>query len=104
MAVVKHSLITHENTFHQDHWAIRIDEGDYEGVTYQYDTVSFEENEDNGDVILSFNTITLENPKEADLTGKDFESIIGDILTRIIEEELENADENGTDDTGASAQ
>jgi hypothetical protein len=104
MAVVKHSLIEHDQSFHADHWAIRLEEGDYAGVVYQYDTVSFEENEDNGDVVLTFNTITLDNPNEIDLSTEEFEGILGDILTRIIEEQLEAENENGINDTGASAQ
>lgn len=97
-----YSLIEHENTFHKDHWAIKIEDGDYAGVAYQYDTVSFNE-EDSGDVVLSFNTITLDNPKELDLTTQEFESTIGNILVEIIEEQLEQMQdgENGTGNTQA---
>jgi hypothetical protein len=101
---VKYDLIEHDNSFHENHWAIKIAEGDYEGVTYQYDTVSI--NEEEGDVVLSFNTITLDNPKELDLTNDEFENIIGDILTSVIEEQLEqlNDGKDGTGDTEASAE
>lgn len=101
---VKYDLIVHENEFHKDHWAIKIQEGEYEGVVYQYDTVSI--NEDVGDVVLTFNTVTLDNPNELDLTNSEFESIIGAILTEIIEEQMEqmNDGENGTGDTEASAE
>lgn len=98
---VKYQLIEHENSFHENHWSIKIEEGDYEGVVYQYDTVSI--NEEEGDVVLSFNTITLENPKELELTTDEFESTIGDILTSVIEEQLEqlNDGEDGTGNTEA---
>lgn len=100
---VKYNLIEHKNSFHDNHWAVMIEEGDYEGVAYQYDTVSI--NEEEGDVVLSFNTITLDNPKELDLTSDEFESTIGDILVTIIEEQLENMNgEDGTGDTEASAE
>ena len=101
---VKYQLIEHENSFHENHWAIRIEDGDYEGVMYQYDTVSI--NEEEGDVVLSFNTITLENPNELDLTTSEFETILGDILTKVIEEQLEQMqnDEDGTGNTEASAE
>jgi len=101
---VKFDLVEHKNSFHDNHWAILIQEGDYEGVSYQYDTVSI--NEENDDVVLSFNTITIENPNELDLTTDEFESILGDILTSIIEEQLEqmNDDEDGTGDTEASSE
>lgn len=100
---VKYDLIEHDNSFHENHWAVRIEEGQYEGVAYQYDTVSIEE--EDGDVVLSFNTITLENPNELDLTTDEFESTIGDILVSIIEEQLEQMNgEDGTGDTEASAE
>jgi actin-like ATPase involved in cell morphogenesis len=95
---VKYELVEHDNSFHENHWAVRIGEGDYEGVAYQYDTVSI--NEEEGEVVLSFNTITLDNPKELDLKSDEFESIIGDILVSIIEEQLENM--NGEDGTGST--
>jgi hypothetical protein len=100
---VKYELIEHDNSFHENHWAIKIEEGDYAGVAYQYDTVSF--NEEEGQMVLSFNTITLDNPDKIDLTTPEFESIIGDILVGIIEEQLEQMNgENGTGDTEASTE
>lgn len=96
---VKYELIEHNNSFHEKHWAIQIQEGEYEGVVYQYDTVSFNE-EEQGQVVLSFNTITLENPNNLDLTAEGFETILGDILTGIIEEQLEQMEnEDGTGNT-----
>lgn len=100
---VKYQLIEHENSFHENHWAVKIEDGDYEGVTYQYDTVSI--NEEEGEVVLAFNTITLENPNELDLTTDEFENILGDILTKVIEEQMEQMnDEDGTGNTEASAE
>ena len=96
---VKYQLVEHDNPFHENHWAIKIDEGEYSGVSYQYDTVSI--NEEEGDVVLSFNTITLDNPENKDLTTAEFESILGDILTTIIEEQMEQMS-NGEDGTGST--
>ena len=98
---VKYNLVEHDDSFHDKHWSIQIDEGDYEGVVYQYDTVSFEESAENGDVVLNFNTITLENPNELDLTTSEFETIMGDILVSIIEEQLEQMND-GEDGTGST--
>ena len=95
---VKYELIEHDNSYHNNHWAIRLEEGEYKGVVYQYDTVSV--NEEGGEVVLSFNTITLENPDEKDLKTDEFESTIGDILTGIIGEQMENL--NGEDGTGST--
>lgn len=99
---VKYSMIEHPNSFHEKHWTILIDEGDYQGVAYQYDTVSFKE-EDNGDVVLTFNTVTLENPNKLDLYSEEFESIMGNVLTDLIEQHLAEAEKNedGTGDTEA---
>jgi hypothetical protein len=95
---VKYELIEHKNSFHENHWAVKIEDGDYAGVVYQYDTVSF--NEEEGDVVLQFNTITLDNPETKDLTTDEFEVIMGDILTEIISKQLEEA--NGEDGTGGA--
>jgi len=101
---VQYELLEHENSFHDNHWAVKLTEGKYTDVVFQYDTVSMRE--ENDEVVLEFNTITLDNPNEMDLTTDEFESTIGGILTDIIEkhlEEQEKNDENGTGDTGASA-
>jgi hypothetical protein len=103
---VSYELIAHPNSFHDDHWSIQINEGDYAGVAYQYDTVSID-TQDSGEVVLSFNTITLNNPDDADLKTPEFESIIGEILTEIIENHLKELEANGQDgisDTKASGQ
>lgn len=82
--------------FHEDHWAIQILEGELEGYTFQFDTVKINENEDGEGATLEFNTITVEDVKN-DLTDEQKRDIIGDILTEIILEQIENAD--GTPDT-----
>jgi len=84
---------------YDDHWSIRILEGEYTGVVYQYDTVSMETRENNDDdVYLTFNTITLENSDNLDLTSKTFEDTVGDILVSIIEEHLEQQNLEKDDD------
>lgn len=96
---VKHELLTHDKSMYDDHWSIRILEGDYTGVVYQYDTVSMETRENNDDdVYLTFNTITLENSDNLDLTSKTFEDTVGDILVSIIEEHLEQQNLEKDDD------
>jgi hypothetical protein len=96
---VKHELLTHDKSMYDDHWSIRILEGEYTGVVYQYDTVSMETRENNDDdVYLTFNTITLENSDNLDLTSKTFEDTVGDILVSIIEEHLEQQNLEKDDD------
>lgn len=94
MSVVKHDLITHSKSLYEDHWAIRIQEGEYQGVVFQYDTVSLDEPLEGEDVYLHFNTIELENPNNKDLTSDDFKDTVGDLLVSIIGEHLETIDES----------
>ena len=101
---VNYKLVESEGEgYHSDHWAIQILEGECEGLTYQYDTVQF--NEVDGQGVLDFQTISIENPKENDLTSESVVGIMGDILIDIIEtqlREIENGD--GNTDTEAPAE
>jgi len=107
MSVPKYSLIDSTNGFHDDHWSIRIEEGDYKGLMYQYDSVKMiESEEDDGGVILEFNTITVENPNNVNLTNEEEKNILGNILVDIISEHIEHIEhieqeenENRTSDT-----
>jgi len=96
---VKYQLVEHPNTFHDKHWSIEILDGVYEGLVYQYDTVSVKEVDEQ--VVLDFNVIALHNPKEFDLTEAETSTIMGDILGELIEQYLEeqNDVENGNADT-----
>lgn len=103
--IPKFDLVESKKAFHDGHWCIRILDGEYEGLVYQYDTVRIEEDDEGA--VLHFNTITVENPNNADLTEENDKHILGGILTAIIEEELnqldKEQDENGTPDTEESA-
>jgi hypothetical protein len=104
---IKYELVEgHPQSFHANHWSVKLLEGDYAGVVYQYDTISFDENKESGEVTMTFTTITCENDQELDLTTPEFETTIGDILSDLISKQLEASqqNENGTNDTGASAQ
>jgi len=86
-------LDSHPEAFHDSHAAIKILEGPLEGVVYQYDTVSFQEQtHEDGSMTLSFNTLELENPKNEDLSSEESGTIIGDILVEIIEDSLNELD------------
>jgi hypothetical protein len=94
-----------KNGFHEKHWSIRIGEGELEGVVYQYDTVSISEEGENAE--LKFNTITIENPDNKDLTLESNINIMGDILVDLINQGLKEREKNapsGTGDTEASSQ
>jgi|SRR6056300_1385377 hypothetical protein len=95
---VKFDLVEHGNSYHDNHWAIQVKEGAYEGVVFQYDTVSMKEEE--GELVITYNTITLDNPDNLDLKTDEFEGIMGEILTELIENHLKELDnDDGTTDT-----
>jgi len=97
---VKYDLVESPEGFHADHWAVKVLEGSCEGLTFQYDTVSFHEREEDGQAVLDYNTITIDNPTDVDLTSDEAIGIMGDILVDIIEQQLrESVDNAGTTDT-----
>jgi hypothetical protein len=101
--IPKFELVECKNGYHDDHWCIKILDGDYAGLVYQYDTVKINEEEDGDGAVLTFNTITVVNPNNCDLTEENDKGILGGILVNIIQEQLEaQANENGTSDTEES--
>lgn len=82
----KYELVWNPKGFHDDHWCVKISDGELEGLAYQYDTVKFEEYEGQG--VLDFNILAVENPSEYDLTGKSVTDLLGSILVDIIEAQL----------------
>jgi len=94
---VSYETLNHEASFHDDHWSIRIKEGKYSDVVYQYDTIEVGEETEDGNARLKFNYIVVENPNELELDNNEFIAIMGDILVEFIEEYVGNLDEqNGT--------
>jgi len=102
--IPKFEVIEHPNGYHEDHWCIKILDGEYAGLVYQYDVVKIGEELEDGSANLTFNTITVANPNNVDLTEENDKGILGGILVSIIQEQLEaQANENGTPDTEESA-
>ena len=85
-----YEIIDHDKKFHEDQDCVKITSGDYEDVIYQYDVVEFREVEEQGKV--NFNFITIENPKQADLTNQRFKNIAGDIVRRLVDAYAEKVD------------
>lgn len=97
---VKYDLVQHESGYHDEHWAIKIMEGDLEGVVFQYDTVSVEE-KDQEEAILHFDILYIENEDKV-TDAEAAKTIFGDILVSIIEEhasERENGNGNSNTET-----
>ena len=79
--------------------AVRIQEGTYVGVVYQYADVMFPIYDDEGEAIdpqsaeeipLTFKWKVLYNPNKLDMESGEFGAVAGDILLELIEEGLEN--------------
>jgi len=98
METPKYKLIEHEDSS-KDHWCIKIIDGEYNGVIYQYNTVKIDEEKDGDGAVLSFQTALIEKPEGINLTKEKDESIMGAILVDLVSEQFEHAranDENGT--------
>lgn len=99
---VNYELVEHPDAYHDKHWAIKILEGDLEGVVFQYDTVKIREEDGQG--ILDFEVLNVEKGEMVDTDDQATSDILGGILVDIIEQqmrEMENGD--GNTDTEASA-
>ena len=99
MSAPKYELVYHDNQFHKDHWCIKITEGRLEGIVFQYDVVRVEEDEE--DMYLTFNTITIEHPNDKSLNiineedqYEEFGQILTDIIRKDIERQAEESDKD----------
>jgi len=70
---------------------IIITEGKYKGMKFQYGRIAFDEQE-NG-LILDFNYDLIDNPDELK-EDKEFVDTIGEILMKVLEEEIEEVGED----------
>jgi len=103
-AAPEFELIDHQDG-DNDHWCIKIKDGEYKGLIYQYQTVSINEHDSGDGAVLSFKTAVVENPNNINLTKETDQSIMGAILVNILDEQPENVkgtDENGTSNTEES--
>lgn len=62
---------------------VKIIDGDYKGVVYQYGSVKFVEQPDDT-CLLSFKYEIFETPIVGLREDKEFEKVLGDILTELI--------------------
>ena len=98
----KYELITHDGGYHKDHWSLKILDGELEGLIYQYDTISFNE-DDNGQGFLNFNILTIDNPNEYDLTSGEVTDILGQVLVELVTEQMNKESENGDGNSNTEA-
>tara|TARA_Y100000034_G_C6720449_1_gene318724 strand:- start:323 stop:685 length:363 start_codon:yes stop_codon:yes gene_type:complete len=67
---------------------IKIMDGKYEGMVYQYGTVGFEEVEDEDSAELVFNYRVIDEVENSD--PNELQEILGDILVEILDEHVED--------------
>lgn len=78
---------------------IKLTEGKYSGIIYHYNTVKFLE-EDGDDAILQFEYDVVSTPEGLDVDAlttedkREFENLVGDILTDIISKTVEGMESN----------
>ena len=100
---VKYDLVMDEEAYHDEHWSIKILEGDLEGVVFQYDTVKFREEDGQG--ILDFEVLDVQNGEKVDVNNEATSNILGGILVDIIEQNMrEMANGDGNTDTETPAE
>ncbi len=68
----------------ENHYAIKLLRGEYQGVEYYYSAISAKASEDQVQAILSFNYVVTLDPGEIITNKKHFEQYIGDVLSAII--------------------
>ena len=87
-----YKLVEHESAFHNDHWCIRILEGKYAGVVYQYDTISVEEGTDGGNMEVFYNLIYADIPEGLDIPDNCdiMNETTGNILLSMIDDAIAN--------------
>ena len=74
-----------------DFSCIKIVEGDYKDIIYTYGHVKFaSEENDKGEIPLTFDYNVKVNPNNVDTTSEDFRNYIGDILIEVVEKQLED--------------
>ena len=66
--------------------AVKINEGVYKGLLYQYGEVNFNE-QDDGQMEVKFRYNMIENPNELE-ESQDMMNFMGDILVELLEEQL----------------
>ena len=66
--------------------AIKINEGDYAGLLYQYGEVTFNERDD-GQMEVKFRYNMIENPNDLE-ENQDMKNFMGDILVELLDEQL----------------
>jgi hypothetical protein len=96
MKITNNSYTFVENATEQDSWHVKIKEGDYAGIIYQYGRIQVKEDFDTESAKLQFQFNIKKIPDELGMESEDlledetFMNLLGDILTHIIEDAMDN--------------
>lgn len=90
-------LVNDKGSFHGSMWCVEIMNGPYTGLVYQYDTIRLVDSKGNiveddtpeEEMYVTFNTITIKNPNEVELTNEQSKQIFGEILNKLMTEEID---------------
>lgn len=76
-----------------DWWGVKLLEGTFENVIFKFYDIKFVGEDEEGNGILKFDYDILESAglMKEELTSKDFETTIGDILLKLITDSIEYA-------------
>lgn len=81
---IAYELITHQKEFFKNQWSIRILEGTYANVVFQYDAIKVVEpfpHDGDSEITLEYETIIVDNPYGPDIIKeKEFEVLVSEIL------------------------
>tara|TARA_Y100001938_G_C8067294_1_gene421004 strand:- start:599 stop:997 length:399 start_codon:yes stop_codon:yes gene_type:complete len=72
--------------------AIKILEGEYEGLVYQYGKAAFNERDD-GQCELKFQFTAFDKPEHIDIKSNELYTVLGSILVEVLDEHLEETKE-----------
>ena len=103
MEKLKYKIISNPNDEKDDHWYIRLEEPKWSGILYKYNEIAFGDEPENGKMKLKFAYDIVEVPpsiKESVMSDEEsieFETLLGDILVKIIEDDLERREEEDKD-------
>lgn len=91
MKITNDSYTFVENTFSDDSWHVKINQGVYKDIVYKYGKIQVKEEGEEAKLSFQFKIVDLpEHLDEVDLNcSVEFMEILGDILTHIIEDSLE---------------
>ena len=91
MKITNDSYTFVENATSEEEWHVKVKEGEYAGVIYKYGKIQVHEIDDEASLKFQFKVVDLPEHLNEDELNSDteFMTLLGDILTHIIEDSLD---------------